>query len=111
MRQGQSAWRSARSPNPDEARSFIEAVRGERLEGLYCSTVTLGLRRGEVLGLEWQDIDFDAGTVHVRASLQRVNGKLELSETKTHGSRGRFRFSISSREHFARIARGNPKST
>jgi integrase len=71
----------------DEARRFIEAVRGERLEALYLLTVTLGLRRGEVLGLKWQDIDFKASTVHVRAALQRVNGRLELSETKTVRSR------------------------
>jgi integrase len=54
---------------------------------LYLLTITLGLRRGEVLGLKWQDVDFEAATLHVRSSLQRVNGRLELSETKTAGSR------------------------
>ena len=71
----------------DEARRFIESVKGQRLEALYLLTTTLGLRRGEVLGLKWQDVDFEEATIHVRASLQRVNGKLELSETKTARSR------------------------
>jgi integrase len=76
-----------RAFTPDEAKRFIDAVKGERLEALYLLTVTLGLRRGEVLGLKWPDVDFDASTVQVRASLQRENGRLELSETKTKGSR------------------------
>ncbi len=71
----------------DEARRFIDAVVGERLEALYLLTITLGLRRGEVLALKWNDVDLDAAVVHVRASLQRVNGSLQLSETKTQKSR------------------------
>lgn len=71
----------------DEARAFIDAVAGQRLESLYLLTVTLGLRRGEVLALKWADVDFDARTVHVTHGLQRVGGKLTLSETKTKRSR------------------------
>jgi integrase len=76
-----------RALTSDEARSFIEAVTGQRHEALYLLTVTLGLRRGEVLGLKWADLDFDARTVHVRGGLQRVGGKLQLSEPKTKRSR------------------------
>jgi integrase len=54
---------------------------------LYLLTITLGLRRGEVLALNWDAIDFDTRTVHIRTSLQRVNGSLQLSETKTKTSR------------------------
>ena len=46
-----------------------------------------GLRRGELLGLRWSDLDFAAGSVTVRQSLQRVDGKLQAVETKT--ARGR----------------------
>ncbi len=35
--------------------------RGDRLEALYAITLTLGLRRGEALGLSWSDIDLDSG--------------------------------------------------
>ncbi len=76
-----------RAFDSDEARRFIEAVGGERHEALYLLTITLGLRRGEVLALKWKDINFDAGVIHVRGSLQRVNGSLQLSETKTQKSR------------------------
>jgi integrase len=62
-------------------------VNGERHEALYLLTTTLGLRRGEVLALKRSDLDLDPGVIHVRASLQRVNGSLQLSETKTQKSR------------------------
>jgi integrase len=76
-----------RAFDSDEARAFIDAVSGERHEALYLLTITLGLRRGEALALKWNDIDLDGGVVHVRASLQRMNGSLQLSETKTQKSR------------------------
>jgi integrase len=44
----------------------LEASRENRLEALYVIAVTAGLRIGELLGLEWKDIDLDAGTLRVR---------------------------------------------
>ena len=46
--------------------------------------IIYGLRRGEVLGLSWDDIDFDTGTIHVRQQIQRVRGELQLGPVKTH---------------------------
>jgi len=42
-----------------------------------------GMRRGEVLGLRWCDIDFERQTIHVRQQLQRIRGKLEQVPVKT----------------------------
>ena len=47
----------------------------------------LGLRVGELHGLSWQDVDFDAGVIRVRQSLKRIGGKLVLSGLKTASSR------------------------
>src|SRR5262249_40590509 len=44
-------------------------------------------RQGEALGLRWDDIDLDGGSLTVRAALQRINGKLQLVEPKTKRSR------------------------
>ncbi len=71
----------------EQAKLFRAAVRGDRLEALYTAALALGLRRGEVLGLRWEDVDLEQGTLTVRASLQRVDGKLQLAEVKTRGSR------------------------
>src|SRR5947199_374007 len=50
---------------PDEARQFLAAVRGHRLEALFSVALALGLRQGEALGLRWADIDFEANTLRV----------------------------------------------
>jgi integrase len=68
---------------PDEARAFLEAIRGDRLEALYLVAIGVGLRQGEILGLSWTNVDFGASTITVRNALQRVNGKLELVEPKS----------------------------
>ena len=73
--------------SPDEARRFLVAVEGNRLEALYTVALACGLRQGEALGLRWQDIDLDAGSLRVCHALQRVEGTLTLVEPKTARSR------------------------
>jgi len=72
---------------PDEARQFLSAIRGERLEALYSVALTMGLRQGEALGLRWQDVDLDLGNLRINKQLQRINGKFQLVEPKTPRSR------------------------
>lgn len=72
---------------PMQARAFLNAIKGERLEALYVLALAEGLRQGEVLGLQWSNVDLDEGTVTVRVALQRVNTKLQLVEPKTRSSK------------------------
>lgn len=72
---------------PDQARMLLEAARGDRLEALYSVAIALGLRRGEALGLRWEDVDLDRGVLQVKVALHRIGGKLQLAEPKTPGSR------------------------
>jgi len=67
----------------EQAQQLLDAVAGHRLEALYRIALSLGLRRGEVLGLRWADIDFAKKTLRVSGALQRVQGKLERSLPKT----------------------------
>ncbi|HKY05769.1 MAG TPA: tyrosine-type recombinase/integrase, partial [Blastocatellia bacterium] len=71
----------------EQARMLIQAVQGDRLEALFTVALSLGLRRGEALGLKWSDIDFQARTLRINHSLQRIQGRLILSEPKTKTSR------------------------
>jgi integrase len=71
----------------DGARKLLEAARGERFEAILVLALTLGLRRGEILGLRWSDVDFDSRTIRVNQALQRVGGKLQVTEVKTERSR------------------------
>ena len=72
---------------PEEARVFIQAIKGERLEALYMLAIATGLRQAEVLGLSWSDIDLDTRQLTVRTTLQRINGEFEFLEPKTARSR------------------------
>jgi integrase len=72
---------------PEEARRFLGAIRGHRLEALFTVALALGLRQGEALGLGWKDVDFAAGTLRVRDQLQRIDHKLVLVPPKTAKSR------------------------
>jgi integrase len=71
----------------EEARAFLKAIKGDRLEALYTVALALGLRKGEALALQWRDVDLDGATLRVHATLQRLNGKLQLVEPKTRSSK------------------------
>jgi integrase len=75
-----------KSLNPDQARAFQQAIKGDGEEALYLVALDSGLRQGEVLGLRWQDVDLATGVVRVSRALQRVNGKLELVDVKSKTS-------------------------
>jgi integrase len=72
---------------PVEARLFLAAIKGDRLEALYSVALTMGLRQGEALGLEWKDVDLELGYLRVHKQLQRNDGKFQLVEPKTARSR------------------------
>jgi integrase len=72
---------------PDEARAFLAAIKGERLEAMYLTAITLGLRQGELLGLTWEDVDLDEARLHVRKALQWIDGEPQRVEPKTRKSR------------------------
>lgn len=78
--------KAMRSLSPTEARAYLEAASSDRLEALFTVTVALGWRQREILGLQWEDVNLEQGTLAVRRSLQRVNGKLKLVSTKTEES-------------------------
>ena len=72
---------------PAEARTFLESIRGDRLQALYSVALTMGLRQGEALGLRWSDVDLDLGYLRITKQLQRVDGVLQRVELKTERSR------------------------
>ncbi|GAA1370301.1 tyrosine-type recombinase/integrase [Streptomyces beijiangensis] len=74
----------------DEARHFLAAARGHRLHALFELALRTGLRKGELLGLRWEDLDLAGGTAGIRRTLQRTNsGGLTALPTKTQSSERR----------------------
>jgi integrase len=71
----------------EQSRQLLDAVRGDRHEALYTVALSLGLRQGEALGLQWQNIDLERGLLRVENQLQRVDHKLVLVPCKSDRSR------------------------
>lgn len=68
----------------EQARLFLEVTEGSEDYPVYVLALMLGMRQGEILGLQWEDVDLVAGTVHVRQQLSEVGGKiLGLAPVKT----------------------------
>jgi integrase len=70
-----------------EALAFLRAARGDRLYPAFVLLLVYGLRRGEVLGLSWHDVDLDDGALRIRQQLLRAGGRLQLGPVKTNAGR------------------------
>jgi integrase len=62
----------ARTFTAEEGRRFLDAAEDDRLGALFIIALSLGLRKGEVIGLKAMDIDLDQRIIHVRRSLAWV---------------------------------------
>lgn len=71
----------------EDAKTLLKAAEGDRLHALYVVVLLLGLRRSEVTGLRWRDIDLAAGTLTVRQTLHRTGEGLVFLPPKTQRSR------------------------
>ena len=64
----------------DQLRTLLDAAKGDKLEALYVLAITTGMRQGELLGLQWKDIDLDAGTLRVNRSV--YDGEINPPKTE-----------------------------
>jgi integrase len=70
-----------------EVERLLDAARGTRLAVPVLLAVTTGLRRGELLGLRWQDVDLEAGKLAVLPSLEHTKAGLAFKQPKTQKGR------------------------
>jgi integrase len=93
---------------PDQLRGFLAHVRTDRLYAVWLLVATTGMRRGELAGLRWADVDLDGHRVSPRRPRVVVNYAVEVSEPKT--AKGRRALALDAvtvaalREHKARQA-------
>ena len=71
----------------EQVQQFLDAAKQDRLYPLYLLAVITGMRKGEILGLRWEDVDLQKGIIQVKQTLQRVNGKLVFIQPKSQQSR------------------------
>jgi integrase len=71
-----------------EFRRFIEAAKGDVFRNFFEFAALTGMRRSEITGLKWTQVDVDLGNLRVTETLQRIGGRgLVVSTPKTRGSR------------------------
>ena len=71
-----------------DALKFLAAIREERLYAMWLVFLTTGMRRGEVAGLRWKDVNLDAGRIAVRNQRTCVNHEVVTNDPKTSASSG-----------------------
>ncbi|MFE1909439.1 tyrosine-type recombinase/integrase [Streptomyces gardneri] len=71
----------------DETLAFLTASRQDPLYAAFVLAIAMGLRRGEIVGLRWNDIDLENRVLLVRQQVQRRRGVLYNDETKGRRSR------------------------
>jgi len=79
----QSTWM------PVELNTFLSSVADHRLFAAFVLSATTGMRRGELLGLRWREVDLDSGRVSIVRTITTVNGQPIETSTKTNKSRRR----------------------
>ena len=67
----------------EQLQSFLREARESGVFELYYLELATGLRRGELLGLKWEDIDLERGDLRVRRQISRINGEVVEAPLKT----------------------------
>ena len=65
---------------------FLREAKASGVFELYYIELATGLRRGELLGLKWEDIDLEQGTIQVRRQVARIGGKVVEAPLKMKNS-------------------------
>lgn len=82
-----SVGESIQTWSSQEVAAFLHAVRDDRLYAAWHMACSTGMRRGELLGLRWQDVDLALARAAVRQTLTHANYTIVVGEPKTSKSR------------------------
>ncbi len=72
---------------PEQARAFLAALSGDRLEALFRLALHTGMRQGELFGLRWRDVDLENSALYVQTALKVQEAGRALGKPKTEHSR------------------------
>ena len=67
----------------EQLQSFLRESKDSGVFELYYLELATGLRRGELLGLKWEDIDLERGDLRVKRQISRINGEVVEAPLKT----------------------------
>jgi integrase len=72
-----------------QARELLNAAKGNRLEALYVLVLSTGMREGELIALEWKDIDFESSELYISHGLQYTPVGFRVTHPKSNSSKRR----------------------
>jgi integrase len=72
--------------NVDQAQTFLDALGNDSLDLLFRVALITGMRRGELLGLRWADVDLHEGSVRIHSGRLQVGGRIVEGELKSRHS-------------------------
>ena len=70
----------------EQLTSFLREAKESGVFEMYYIELATGLRRGELLGLKWEDLDLQQGTLRVQRQVSRINGEVVEAPLKTKNS-------------------------
>ena len=70
----------------EELRRFLLQAKEDGFYEMFMLDLATGMRRGELLGLQWNDLNFRTGELHIQRQVYCVNGKLTVNKPKTKTS-------------------------
>ena len=70
----------------EQLASFLREAKDSGVFEMYYIELATGLRRGELLGLKWEDLDLEQGTLRVQRQVSRINGEVVEAPLKTKNS-------------------------
>lgn len=78
--------REMKTLTAEQLQSFLREAKESGVYEMYYIELATGLRRGELLGLKWEDIDFTTSVIHIRRQVARINGEIIEAPLKTKNS-------------------------
>ena len=78
--------REMRTIHAEQLGAFLREAKESGVYELYYLDLATGLRRGELLGLKWEDIDLAHGVIHVKRQIARIDGEVKEVPLKTKNS-------------------------
>lgn len=99
-----------RTWSAEQLRAFLDHVKETRLSALWRLLGSTGMRRGEALGLKWEDLDFEASTVAIRRALIEVKGLAVWSDPKTARGRRLISLDVTTMSSLRRIGLVKPRN-
>lgn len=89
--------------NAEQANNLLYVFDGDFLQPLLCVTLHYGLRRSEVLGLKWNAIDMENGTMQILHTVVKHNTIVAKDRTKSKASKGTYDLLLGIKELFTQI--------